>query len=52
MTFTQQALPEFLRINAARVHEEMDPLPSDEMLNATLQAAGFMLCEWRKYPWA
>ncbi len=45
-------VPEITRLNAARVYWGMDPLPTSEMLDETLKAAGITHCEGKKYPWA
>jgi len=42
---------EFDRVNRARTHEGMDPLPRDEALNETLSRAGFTMCYDKPYPW-
>lgn len=49
MTFGAQS-PEFVRLNAYRVHVGMPPLPSYEDLNNTLFAAGLTHCCGVRYP--
>jgi hypothetical protein len=36
--------PEFVRIQQDRKHAGLEPMPTDEELDATLQAAGFTEC--------
>jgi hypothetical protein len=50
-TASMVPVPDFVRVNQARKREGMDPLPTDEMLDSTLEKAGFTHCLDKPYRW-
>lgn len=48
--FVSPTAPEFLRIQKARKHDGLEPLPTDAELTENLLKHGFTMCEGRAYP--